>query len=120
MNIANKTIILTGAASGIGQALLTHLAQYNTTIIAVDLNETQLTNTIQQLGDTQAKIISCIANLTQQADVDQVFEFAHQHTDHIDIFIANAGFAYYEKIEGADWHTSLEHFTPIVVSDLKN
>ncbi|MEM9952371.1 MAG: SDR family NAD(P)-dependent oxidoreductase [Chloroflexota bacterium] len=103
MQLISKTIILTGAASGIGQTLLMYLAQYNTTIIAVDINETQLRNTIQQLGDTQAKIISCIANLTQQVDVDRVFDITYQHTDHIDIFIANAGFAYYEKIDGADW-----------------
>ncbi len=95
MNIANKNIILTGAASGIGKALLAQLLDFEEVkIIAVDLNE---------IENTSNKIISFKCDLSQQSEVDRLFEFALTQFSTIDIFIANAGFAYYEVIDKPDW-----------------
>lgn len=100
MYIRDKTIILTGAASGIGRALLTQLASYKTTIIAVDIQDNALNELCQSLATQAATIETFIGDMTQPSDIDRLFE----QTPQIDIFIANAGFAYYEKLEQADWH----------------
>ena len=95
MQIAYKNIILTGAASGIGKALLNQLLDFEgVKIVAVDLN------LIENASD---KIIPFICDLSQQSEVDGLFEFALTQFQTIDIFIANAGFAYYEVIEKPDW-----------------
>ena len=95
MKIAQKNIILTGAASGIGKALLNQLLDFEgIKVIAVDLN------TIENASD---KIIPFVCDLSQQLEVDRLFEFAIAQLQTIDIFIANAGFAYYEVIEKPDW-----------------
>jgi uncharacterized protein len=95
MQIAYKNIILTGAASGIGKALLEQLLDFEgINIVAVDLNEIDIVS---------EKIISFTCDLSQQAEVDRLFTFALTHFQTIDIFIANAGFAYYEVIEKPDW-----------------
>ena len=95
MQINNKNIILTGAASGIGKALLNQLLDYEgIKIIAVDLNI---------IDNTSYKIISFTCDLSQQSENDRLFEFALTQFQTIDIFIANAGFAYYEVIEKPDW-----------------
>jgi uncharacterized protein len=95
MQIAYKNIILTGAASGIGKALLNQLLDFECVkILAVDLNV---------IENTSDKIIPFTCDLSQQSEVDRLFEFALTQYKTIDIFIANAGFAYYEIIEKPDW-----------------
>ena len=95
MQIAHKNIILTGAASGIGKAFLNQLLDFeDVKVIAVDLN------VIENASD---KIIPFVCDLSQQSEVNRLFEFALTQFKTIDIFIANAGFAYYEIIEKPDW-----------------
>jgi uncharacterized protein len=95
MQIAHKNIILTGSASGIGKALLNQLLDFEgVKIVAVDLYVVE---------DTSDKIIPFVCDLSQQTEMDRLFDFAIAQFQTIDIFIANAGFAYYEVIERPDW-----------------
>ena len=95
MKIAHKNIILTGAASGIGKAILNQLLDFEgIKVISVDLNV---------IEDSSDKIIPFICDLSQQSEVDRLFEFALTQFQAVDIFIANAGFANYEVIEKSDW-----------------
>lgn len=98
MNLEGKRIVLTGAASGIGKALLIQLVNYPAQIIAVDLNPFEA-----NFAPSKADIIPLTADLGQQSEVDRLFAFALEKMGGIDLFIANAGFAYYEKIGAADW-----------------
>lgn len=95
MQIQHKNIILTGAASGIGKALLMQLLEFEgVKILAVDLNK------IEIVSD---KVIPYSCDVAKQADIDSLFEFALSQFSTIDIFIANAGFAYYEEISTPNW-----------------
>ncbi|MDZ7898929.1 MAG: SDR family NAD(P)-dependent oxidoreductase [Arcicella sp.] len=95
MQIQHKNIILTGAASGIGKALLLQLLDFEgIKIIAVDLNKVDIIS---------EKVIPYFCDVSKQVEIDQLFEFALAHFQTIDIFIANAGFAYYEEIGQPDW-----------------
>jgi uncharacterized protein len=103
MDIGGKRIILTGAASGIGKAVLERLAAYDAQIIAVDLNAEKIETTVKAIANPRAEITTYACDLGQQANVDALFDHAVQTIGGVDLFIANAGFAYYEKIETPDW-----------------
>jgi len=111
MDLVNKKIVLTGAASGIGLALLNMLARQQVQILAVDVNEEALKtvcNNLLQLTKGSntipvAKVTTYVCDLSAAENVDNLFEFAMALLGGIDLFIANAGFAYYEQIEKADW-----------------
>ena len=97
----NKTgIILTGAASGIGSAILNDLLKFDCKIIAADRNAEALEKITFSGID---KVIPFVGDLSNPDQINQLFEFAGQTLPSIDIFIANAGFAYYEQLRGADW-----------------
>jgi len=97
MNIAEKNIILTGASSGIGLALLKQLINIaSVRIIAVARN-------IQNIPISEGIIYPFSADLTQPEEIDKVFEYAQIQLGRIDIFIANAGFAYMEQLGIPDW-----------------
>jgi uncharacterized protein len=100
MDINGKRIVLTGAASGIGKAVLERLAAYDAQILAVDLAAERVTIP----ANARAKITPHACDVGQQANVDALFDHAVSVLGGIDIFIANAGFAYYEKLESPDWN----------------
>ena len=95
MQIQHKNIILTGAASGIGKALLLQLLEFEgVKVLAIDLN------VVDVVSD---KVIPFVCDVSKQAEIDRLFAFATAQFLTIDIFIANAGFAYYEEISKPDW-----------------
>ena len=94
MDLFGKNVVLTGAASGIGAELLKRLCQESANIVAADLNKVEL-------DFKHPNSWTFEADLSQKQEVDNLFDFAREKMGHIDVFIANAGFAYYEKIQGA-------------------
>ena len=95
--IDNKTIVLTGASSGIGLEVLKLLAKgKGNRILAVARH----VDNIQYFADN-VTAFSC--DISTQAGVDRLFEKAEELFGKIDLFYANAGFPYYEEFNYTDW-----------------
>jgi uncharacterized protein len=103
MELSGKRVVLTGAASGIGRAMLEALNELNVSVIAADVNETQLLEVCAALPKTQARVIPVVTDVSSQAGNDALFERATLELGGVELFIANAGFAYFETITEADW-----------------
>jgi short-subunit dehydrogenase len=90
--VSGKTILVTGASFGIGEALVRRLAPCGVHLILVARTTEKLEHLkteIEQLGST-ADIFT--ADLYQEADTDKVVEFLKGLLDRsIDIFVNNAG-----------------------------
>ena len=96
MNLNNKNIVITGAASGIGLAILKALCKIpNVSIVASDINP------------CSESLPTCVHftqhNIANQQGIDALFDVALDNMGTIDLFIANAGFAYYEQTQQEDW-----------------
>ncbi|MBV4416130.1 SDR family NAD(P)-dependent oxidoreductase [Clostridium tyrobutyricum] len=111
MNIDGKNIILTGASSGIGRELLEKLQRYDVRIIAVARN----VDTIDSYGE---KVIPFSCDISKSEKVDELFEFALHKLGKVDIFIANAGFAYCEEIIEPDWEHNKRIYDTDVLSPI--
>lgn len=103
MQLEDQSIVLTGAASGIGLALLERLTSRPVRILAADLNAEALEAARQRLEGQAARLHVWSCDLSSQEAVERLFAEALSRLGQIDIFIANAGFAYYERIERPDW-----------------
>lgn len=103
MQIAGQRIVITGAASGIGRATLALLARYPARILAVDVDAVRLDDALSSLAGCPAQIATLACDLTDHACVDGLFAYAIDTLGGVDLFIANAGFAYYETLEYANW-----------------
>jgi short-subunit dehydrogenase len=103
MNIEGKAVVVTGAASGIGRAIVELLAEIDCKVLAVDHNHEGLNQVCESLSGKTAKIRSYGCDLSDPAQVDALFEHALQEMGRIDLFIANAGFPYYEVLGEPDW-----------------
>ena len=95
--IDNKTIVLTGASSGIGFEVLKLLAQgKGNRILAVARH----VDNIKYFADN---VTAWPCDISTQAGVDALFRKAEELFGKIDIFYANAGFPYYEEFNYTDW-----------------
>jgi len=109
MNLNGKRIILTGASSGIGLELLPILHEKGAKVLAV--GRKPYTSPFPSIHYIQADIAT-------QEGVDFVFEQANLLIGGVDIFIANAGFAYYESVQKADWNRARSIFDTNVFSPI--
>lgn len=92
--LKNKNIILTGASSGIG-AEICKLIREDNTVFAVSRN-------ISKIND-HPNVIKFSCDISKEENVDALFKEAFEQLGDVDVFIANAGFAYYEYFDKADW-----------------
>ncbi len=93
--IRGKNIVITGANSGIGFAVLGLLAP-NNRVLAVDKRGDR----IRALGSDNVTYLELDASTEE--GVDKIFEEGERLFPKIDIFHANAGFGYFERINYVD------------------
>jgi NAD(P)-dependent dehydrogenase (short-subunit alcohol dehydrogenase family) len=65
-----QTVIVTGAASGIGRATAARVAKEGGRVIAVDISADRLTDFAESLPD--ADIVTVAGDITKQADIDAI------------------------------------------------
>lgn len=110
MLLKGKKVVITGAASGIGKALAEYLLAEYCTVFAVDINPLPYSNI--------SNLITYQGDISTHEGVDALFVEALKSLGAIDIFIANAGFAYYEKLEIPDWQRIEKIYTVNVFSPI--
>jgi uncharacterized protein len=103
MQLEKQRIVLTGAASGIGLALLERLAMCQCQVVAADLNAAGLEQALVGLAGCRAQVFCYTCDLGDPVQIEALFAFALKQMDGVDLFIANAGFPYYEQMAGANW-----------------
>ena len=86
MDIVDKRVVVTGAASGIGKALAVEFKNEKAIdVILVDLNEDVL-KVAEELGFS-----GFVLNVGKEAEVKNLISFANEQMGGIDIFCSNAG-----------------------------
>ena len=100
-NLSNKTILITGAAGGIGEALCTSFAEANGTIILhYNSNRDKAESLLQKLPGMHHRAIQC--DLSNADQVNTMFSAI----DHVDIVINNAAVVENHEIDSLsyqDW-----------------
>ncbi len=93
-----KTAMVTGAGSGIGQAITFCFAAHGATIRVLDLNENAAKKTCEQIKSDGGKARYHVCDVTSQTAVKAVFaEIFGQ--ERIDIFVNNAGVSHIGTVE---------------------
>jgi NAD(P)-dependent dehydrogenase (short-subunit alcohol dehydrogenase family) len=91
MKVMNKVIVVTGAGSGMGRALVLALVNKGARVAAVDLNENTLKETVELAGQYQDKISSHVVNISDRKAVEALPDAVIQAHGVVDGLINNAG-----------------------------
>ncbi len=90
-HIADKVIIITGAATGFGRLVAQKLAADRAWVIVADINEPELASTIDAIHDMGDTAQSVFADVTDLAQMQAVAALAVEKYGRIDVMINNAG-----------------------------
>jgi len=91
MNIANKTILVTGAGSGIGKELAIALIEKNAKVVAVDIHEATLQELKKFLGEKSKRLSTYVADISSKTAVEALSKNVISDEGHIDGLINVAG-----------------------------
>jgi 2-keto-3-deoxy-L-fuconate dehydrogenase len=89
--LAQKTAIITGGASGIGLAIATRFAAEGAFVEILDRNEAEMQAAVAAIGSAATATLCDVADHKQ---VDEVIDAIHARRGRIDILVNNAGIAH--------------------------
>jgi NAD(P)-dependent dehydrogenase (short-subunit alcohol dehydrogenase family) len=103
MDIKDKIIVVTGAASGIGKALVERFTTEGAAhIVSIDINLEGAQATAAEFGGT-----AMAANVAIEDDIKRVIETTEAEIGTIDLFCSNAGISMASTLDApnAEWQT---------------
>ena len=112
MKLEGKKVIITGASSGIGKQFTHRLVKAGCKVLGVARN----TDKIKQEFGHDVHAIKC--DVSDPKEIDAMLEEAEKYFGPCDIFVSNAGFAYYGTIGQPDWDRNRKIFETNVLSHI--
>ncbi len=91
MKLKNKSVIITGASSGIGEALAREYAALGARVTLAARQEEQLEKITAEINKTGGQAIYCKCDVVNPADCQAVVDKAVETYGGVDILICNAG-----------------------------
>jgi len=91
MKVLNKTILVTGGGSGMGRELTLHLLSKQAKVIAIDINESALQETVSLAASKQDSLKTFVVDITNKNAVEQLLSDAINAFGSVDGIINNAG-----------------------------
>jgi NAD(P)-dependent dehydrogenase (short-subunit alcohol dehydrogenase family) len=91
MRFTQEVAVVTGAASGIGRALVQRFLAEGAAVVAADVVEGALHTLVKDLQQEGAKVTGCVANVASDIDVEAMLNAAITAFGRLDILCNNAG-----------------------------
>ena len=108
--LSGKTVLITGAGSGIGRATALECARCGARLMLCDLNDASLAAVAAEAQRLGSPVLARRVDVALHADVEAFAAAVHAEVEAVDLLINNAGVA----IGGGFLHTSLEDWDWIV------
>ena len=98
-DLQHKTVVITGGASGIGEALVRTFAQARARVYLIDTNSNQAEQVVESIGSEKVKFLHC--DISKHEDFHKLAtKIEGEHP--VDILINNAGIAHVGSLEKTD------------------
>ncbi len=91
MILADKVAIVTGAASGMGEAIAMLFAREGAGVVVADINDTGGEETAAAINADNGRAIFVHTDVSQSSDVKNLIDAARNEFSKIDILVNNAG-----------------------------
>lgn len=105
MRVKDKVAIITGAASGIGEATALLFAEEGAQVVVADIDETGGKKTVAQAAEMSRHAIFVKADISQEAGAKEIVEAAVKAFNRVDILVNNAASFVQKGLEAGveDW-----------------
>ncbi len=111
MKIQGKTAIITGGASGLGEAVVRRLLGLGANAVILDLNEERGTRLVNELGEQAAFIKT---DISATVEVQKAIDFTREKFGKIDIVVNCAGISSGSKTSSKKGPHDLAYFKKVI------
>ncbi len=111
MDIKNKTVIITGASSGIGEATALKLAKEGAKVVLTARRKDKLMQLKDKISDKGGHALVVTGDVTKKSDWEQIVRKTLEEFDTIDVLINNAGLmplSYIKKFKTDEWEKMID------------
>lgn len=111
MKLENKVAVITGCARGIGEAIAKKLAAEGARVIASDLLEEELKDTVDKIKENGGEALSVITDVSDKESVEKMMEKAIEEFGGLHILVNNAGInrdSTLHKMSDDEWQQVIE------------
>lgn len=108
LHMEDQVALVTGAANGIGRAIVERMVAEGMRVAAVDINHDDLAQTTAPFGD---KVIQLVADISDRSQVQAAIQGCLDHFGKLDVLAANAGIADgqpFLDIDDASWRRIID------------
>ncbi len=91
LEVQDKTVVITGAARGIGKGIAQVLAEAGAKVLVTALTDHYLIPLAKQMAEAGHPIETLTADATKAQDMERTVAYALERWGHIDVFINNVG-----------------------------
>lgn len=106
MNLSGKTAIVTGGASGIGEAIVRLFAANGANVVIANRSEKDASRLTEQLLSEGASVIAVKTDVSKESDVQRLIQMTLERFGQIDIVVNNAAAImpkYLEEFQEEEW-----------------
>ena len=111
-SIAGRVAIITGAASGMGEATAKLFANEGAAVAAIDLNQEGLDRVVNEILAEGKSVKGWVLDLTDGKAIQRVFDEIASHFGGLDILVNNAGISIPSPIDDeaydSNWSKSMD------------
>ncbi len=111
MNIEGKTVIITGASSGIGEATAKKLAKEGANVVISARREDRLKSLKEDIEKDGGKALVVTADVTKKEDFEKIVSETKSAFGSIDALVNNAGLmplSYVKNLHTDEWNTMVD------------
>lgn len=100
--LAGKVVVITGASSGIGEAIAITLAQHGAKVVLGARRKDKLENLIQHIKNSDGEAIYSVTDVKNKEEVLQLVKTAVGTFGRLDVMVNNAGIGQLSRIDDLD------------------
>ena len=111
MNLENRTIIITGASSGIGEATAKKLSSHGANVVLMSRSTDKLNDLKERIEKDGGKALVTPGDVTKKGDFDQATAKAVATFGNVDGLVNNAGLmplSFVEKLKTDEWEQMVD------------
>lgn len=113
---SQRTVVVTGAASGIGLEVAKLYLSMGEQVHLVDINEEKLKQEVKLLNENDTKAYGHVCDVGKMSEVEKLFKAIAAESGKIDVLINNAGKSEFKSI----WEVSETDWLSVINSNLSS
>jgi len=110
MQVKDRTALVTGSGSGIGEGIAKKLAECGAKVVVNDVDNTKVERVVGEIRAAGGEATGIVADITKLVEVESMFKETVDKYGRIDILVNNAGIARdksIKKLTEEDWDVVL-------------